>query len=123
MQQQAQYQEQVKAEEQRALKVKAEAAADQQKRIQESLAGIEFEKNGADAAKNKASGEAAAYEAKVKALGGVENFTKLEIAKMSLEALGRTWKGELPATLIVGGGGSLNEVMTGVFAQQLQAKK
>jgi hypothetical protein len=123
MQQQAQYQEQVKAEDQRALKVKAEEAANQQKRIQESLANIEFEKNGAEAAKNRASGEAAAYEAKVKALGGVENFTKLEIAKMVMEAIAKTWKGELPASVILGGGGSLNDVMTGVFAKQLQAEK
>lgn len=124
LQQQAQYQEQVKAEEQRALKVKAEEAANQQKRIQESLANIEFEKNGADAAKNKAIGEASAYEAKVKALGGVENFTKLEIAKMTVEAVGKTWKGEVPSTVIMGGGsgGSLDSVMTGVFAQQLKSE-
>jgi len=125
LQQQAQYKEQVKAEDQRALKVKAEEAANQQRRIQESLANIEFERNGADAAKNKAIGEAAAYEAKVKALGGVENFTRLEIAKMLMDALAKTWKGELPATVILGGGngGSLNDVMTGVFAQQLQSAK
>ena len=46
-QQQQMYQQQVKAENERAQQVKAMAAADQQKRIQESLASIEFEKNGA----------------------------------------------------------------------------
>jgi uncharacterized protein YeaC (DUF1315 family) len=125
LQQQTMYKQQVSAEEQRALQVKAAAAADQQKRIQESLAGIEYEKNGAEAARNKATGEAAqslVYEAKVKAMGGVENFTKLEIAKMWAEAIGRAWKGELPSTMFVGGqgGGSLNDVMTAVFSQQIQ---
>jgi hypothetical protein len=123
-QQQAMYQQQVLAENQRALQVKAGAAADQQKRIQESLAGIEFEKNGAEAARNRATGEAAqslVYEAKVKALGGVENFTRLEIAKIWAEALGKAWKGEVPATVFMGGqGGMLDSVMTGVFAKQLQ---
>lgn len=126
LQQQAQYKEQVLAEDQRALRVKAGEAADQQKKIQASLASIEVEKNNADAAKKKAEGDAAqslVYEAKVKALGGVENFTKLEIAKMAFESLGKTWKGDVPSQVIIGGGGSgsLTDVMTGVFANQLKA--
>jgi len=124
LQQQAQYQQQVKAEEQRALQVKAKTAADQQEKIQVSLAGIESEKNNAEAAKNKAMGDAAqslVYEAKVKALGGVDNFTKLELAKIWAEALGKAWKGELPSTMFMGSqGGTLDSVMTGVFAQQLK---
>ena len=119
-QQQQMYQQQVKAENERALQVKAMAAADQQKRIQESLASIEFEKNGAEAARNKATGEAAAYEAKVRALGGVENFTKLEITKMWTEAFGKGWKGALPEVFVTGGsdGGGL---LSGFFAQQMSS--
>jgi hypothetical protein len=124
LQQQAQYKEQVKAEDQRAQKVKAQEAADQQKNIQESLAKITVEDNNARAAENKARGDAAqslVYEAKVKALGGTENFTRLEVTKMWAEALGRTWKGDLPHTMFVGGqGGTLDSVMTAVFSQQLQ---
>ena len=130
VQEQTQYKEQVLAENERANRVKAAEAADQQKAIQESLAQIAVEQNRAEAAKNRAQGEAAqslVYEAKVKALGGVENFTRLEIAKMAFENLGKNWKGELPGQLIIGGGGSssLTEVMTGVFANQLKegAKK
>lgn len=130
MQQQAQYQEQVKAEEQRALKVKAEEAANQQKRIQESLANIEYEKNGAEAAKNKATGEAAAYDAKGKALGGTENLVKLEITKMMLDKLAEAlvqWKPNLPEIMVMGGsgnsGGANGDVMTGLFAQFMQNAK
>ena len=125
VQEQTQYKEQVLAENERANRVKAAEAADQQKSIQESLARITVEQNLADAAKNKAQGDAAqslVYDAKVKALGGVENFTRLEIAKMAFESLGKTWKGELPAQVIIGGSssGSLTDVMTGVFANQLK---
>ena len=125
-QQQAMYQQQVKAENERANQVKARAAADMQDQIQKSLAGITVAEQDATAAKKKAEGDAAqsvVYEAKVKALGGVENFTKLEIAKMAFESLGKTWKGDVPSQVIVGGGGSgsLTDVMTGLFAKQLQA--
>jgi hypothetical protein len=123
-QQQSMYQLQVKAENERALQVMAAEAANQQKRIQESKAGIEFEKNGAEAARNKAIGEASAYKAKVDALGGVENFTKLEITKMMVEAMAKTWKGDVPGIVILGGGNgsNLNEIMSGVFAQQMKAQ-
>ena len=94
LQQQAMYKQQVEAENERANQVKAKVAAEMQDKIQQSLASVEFEKNGAEAAKNKASGEAAAYAAKVAALGGVDNFVKLEIAKMAFDSLGKTWKGE-----------------------------
>jgi len=120
LQQQAQYKEQVKAEEQRASKVKAEEAANQQKRIQESLAGIEFDKNGAEAAKARATGEAAVYAAKVAALGGVDNFVKLEIAKLAVDALGKTWKGEVPGIVITGGGDGGSSMLTTWLAQTVQ---
>ena len=124
LQQQAQYQQQVKAEDQRALQVKAKTAADQQEKIQASLAGIEVEKNGAEAAKNKAMGDAAqslVYEAKVKAIGGAENFIKLEVAKMVVDKLGTAlteWKPVLPNTVVIGGGGGsgLDGIMSGVMA-------
>lgn len=126
LQQQAQYKQQVNAEEQRALQVKAKTAADQQEKIQISLAGIESEKNNAEAAKNKALGDAAqslVYEAKVKAIGGAENFIKLEVAKMVVDKLGAAlieWKPVLPTTVVMGGGGSgssLDSITAGVMAQ------
>jgi len=116
----------VKAEDQRALQVKAKTAADQQEKIQISLAGIEAEKNNAEAAKNKAQGMAAeslVYEAKVKAIGGAENFIKLEVAKMVVDKLGAAlieWKPVLPTTVVMGGGGSgssLDSITAGVMAQ------
>lgn len=81
------------------------------------MAAIIIEKNNAEAAKNRAMGEAAAYEQKVKALGGVENFTKLEIAKMMTEAFGKTWKGDVPQLFVSGGG--TGELLSAFFAQQL----
>lgn len=118
VQQQQMYKQQVLAENERSKQVEAQEAANQKKGIQASQAAIEIEKNNADAAKNKAMGEAAAYEQKVKALGGVENFTKLEIAKMMTEAFGRAWKGDVPHILVSGGGGS-GELLSAFFAQQL----
>jgi hypothetical protein len=133
LQQQAQYQQQVKAEDQRALQVKAKTAADQQEKIQASLAGIEVEKNGAEAAKNKAQGLAAeslVYEAKVKAIGGAENFIKLEVAKMVVDKLGAAlieWKPVLPTTVVMGGGSGsgsgLDGLITGMLANLADTMK
>lgn len=117
VQQQQMYKQQVLAENERSKQVEAQEAANQKKGIQASQAAIEIEKNNAEAAKNKATGEAAAYEQKVKALGGVENFTKLEIAKMMTEAFGKTWKGDVPHILVSGGGSG--ELLSAFFAQQL----
>jgi len=117
VQQQQMYQQQVLAENERSKQVEAQEAANQQKGVQASLAAIVIEKNNAEAAKNRAMGEAAAYEQKVKALGGVENFTKLEIAKMMTEAFGKAWKGEVPQLFVSGGG--VGDMLSAFFAQQI----
>ena len=119
LQEQAMYQEQVKAAEQKAKEIEASTKADQQKPIQESLAKVEIAKNEADAAKNKAVGDAAAYEQKRQALvgEGVDNLVKLEIVKLITDGPGKTWNGILPTVMIVGG--NSNEALNGYFAQQM----
>ena len=49
----------------------------------------------------------------------MENFTRLEIAKMCTEAFGKGWKGALPEVLVTGGGGDASGLLNGFFAQQM----
>ena len=108
--QQATYQEQVKAEQERAKKVEAEEAANQQKPKQEAAAQVQIERDRALAKVEKARGDAAYNKEQVIALGGVENYVRLEIAKMIAEKLPQV---KLPTTMVVGGGqnGSMEALM------------
>ena len=119
LQQQMMYKEQVRAEEENGKQIEAATKALQNKDIQESLAKVEIAKNEAEAAKNKATGDAAAYESKKKALTGegVENLIKLEIAKLVMDNLGKTWNGNVPN--IVQLGGNPTDSLNAYFAQQL----
>jgi hypothetical protein len=124
LQQIAQYKQQQAAEMERANQVKAREQADLQKQIQASVAEITVSSNKAEAAINEARGKAAAYEQQIKALGGFDNLVKMELGKAAIEKIGGQWKGDVPSMVISGGsagGGSLTDVMTGVFAQQLKA--
>lgn len=111
--QQRMYVAQVEAEHKRGEQLKAMATAEMQKKIQESLASIEVEKNNAEAAKLTNQGKASEsliYEAKVKAMGGTDAMTKLELMKMTLELMPQALaaiKGiNLPQTLVLGGNGT-----------------
>lgn len=109
--QQKMYAAQVESETKRGEQVKAMATADMQKKIQESLASIEVEKNNAEAMKLTNEGKATEsliYEAKVKAMGGTDAMTRLEVMRMLIEAapkLGEAVKGiKLPDVFVSGGG-------------------
>jgi len=116
-----QYKQMQLAETERANQEKAKALADLQKEIQESAIGIQVASNKADSATFEAKGKASAYDQQIKVLGGVDNLVKLELGKMAIETLAKAWKGEVPSTVISGGGeNGLSSIMSGVFAQQLK---
>ena len=126
VQQQEMYQNQVTAETERGKQVEAAAKADMQKEIQKSLAGIEVAKNEAEAAKKKAEGEAAqslVYEAKIKAFGGTEAFTRLEITKLLVEKLAAVVPdlkpGVFPQVFVSGGSGGDGSALTGLTTSLL----
>jgi len=104
--QQDTYKEQVKAEEERALKVKAEEAANQQSEKQIAAAQEDIEDSRAKAKIKKAEGDAAYNREQVAVLGGVENYIRLEAIKMGFDAFKEKWSGKFPEVLVVGGGGS-----------------
>ena len=60
-------------------------------------------------------------DARPPSLGGVENFTRLEITKMWTEAFGKGWKGALPDVLVTGGGSDSSGLLSGFFAQQMSS--
>ena len=96
------YKEQVKAEEERAKKVKAEEAANQESDKQIAAAQEDIEASRALAKIEKAKGDAAYNKEQVAALGGVENYVRLEVAKILAEVLPGV---KLPQVVVVGGGG------------------
>jgi uncharacterized membrane protein YqiK len=115
------YAEQQLAEQKRAEMEKAKAEAEQEKPKAEAAAKIDIADSEAQAAIKKAEGEAAAYTKKIEAIGGVENFVLLELARSGLEK----WSGEVPGILVNGGGGAdsaLNAMFTKYMKLQLDAE-
>jgi uncharacterized membrane protein YqiK len=99
-QQQETNEEKERAQLSRAAVVKAEEDANQEKQKAAAKAQVIIAEDEAAAAIKRAEGDAAGYAAKVEALGGTENFIKLEMFKMVLDR----WNGELPLkTLVMGG--------------------
>ncbi|MCH2174880.1 MAG: hypothetical protein MK193_04040 [Lentisphaeria bacterium] len=97
------YEEQERAEMARANVVKAKEAADQEKLKEAAKAKIDIAQSEASAKIALAEGEATAYTKKMDALGGVDNFVKLEALRMISEQ----WNGEVP-TVLAGGSGQAN---------------
>lgn len=115
--QSAMYESQVAAETKRGEQVKAMAMADMQKQIQESLAKILVASNAMAATEMENKGKATeslVYEAKVKAMGGTDAMTKLELMKMMIETapkLGETIRGiQLPQVVVLGAAGKDGQV-------------
>lgn len=100
LQEKSTFQEQKLAQEERAKMVKAEEDANQEKNKAVARAQVEISDQEAQAAINRAKGEASAYAEKVKALGGEANFISLEMFKMTMNK----WQGGLPNMLMMGSG-------------------
>jgi uncharacterized membrane protein YqiK len=108
-QQQVTYQEQEKAEIERAKMVKAEEDAEQEKLKAEAAAKVDIAKSEAEAKKEMAKGEAAAYEEKINAFGGVNEYLKALIVEELTKAAPQL---KLPEILVIGGGqGALNNAL------------
>jgi regulator of protease activity HflC (stomatin/prohibitin superfamily) len=101
LQEKATFQEQKLAQEERAKMVKAEEDANQEKNKAIARAKVDIAEQEAQAEIKMAEGRAQAYLKKLEALGGVDNFVKLEMLKMSMEK----WQGTVPNILLMGGSG------------------
>jgi uncharacterized membrane protein YqiK len=112
------YQEQTKAEAQRAIQVKAQEDADQEKLKAAADAKVQIADSEAKAAENRARGEAAAYAEKIKALGGVETLVALE----ALEKLQDKWSGDLPSIVVIGGENGAEGALVTKMLQQMMPK-
>ena len=98
VQQQATYKIQVEAERERANVVKAEEEANQEKNKAVARAKIQISEDEGKALEMLAAGKAAAYLKEIEALGGVENFTELELRKMLMAK----WNGDVPNVSVTG---------------------
>jgi regulator of protease activity HflC (stomatin/prohibitin superfamily) len=124
IQQKETYEEKRLAEIERSKMVEAEENANQEKNKAIARAQVDIAEQEAQAAIKRATGEAEAYNLKLEALGGVDNFVKLELFKI----LGVEWKPELPSTLVIGGGGdgdsgALDALIVKMLSQGETAKK
>ena len=122
LQEKSTFQEQRLAEIERAKMVKAQEDANQEKNKSIASAQVDIAKQEAQAEIERAEGKAIAYQKKIEKLGGVDNFVKLEMLKLSMDK----WEGRLPNILLIGGedakGGNsaeaVNALMMKILNQQ-----
>ena len=112
--------EKERAQKARANAVRAEEEANQEVQQAQARSRVLIAQEDAKAEIAKAEGQATAYQKKIDALGGVENFVQLEIAHM----LAGQWKGDIPTVLVAGSAGG-NGAMGALIGSMLedQAKK
>jgi regulator of protease activity HflC (stomatin/prohibitin superfamily) len=114
------FKEQQKAELERAQVVKAKEDADQEQLKAKARAKVDIADQEAQAEIVLAEGRAQAYMKKVEALGGVDNFVKLEMLRLSIER----WDGTVPQILLIGGGeASSSEAVNSLIMKKLQNEK
>ena len=97
----ATFMEQTLAQKERAKMVRAEEDANQEKNKAIARAKVDIAEQKAQAEIAIAEGKAQAYKKKLDALGGVDNFVKLEMLKLSMDK----WSGAVPNILLMGGQG------------------
>ncbi len=114
------WQQKMEAEMERAKTVRAEEEANQEKDKAQARAKIDINQALAEAAVAEADGQKQVYLKKIEALGGVDNFVRLEVTKMILEGLENV---KLPEVLVVSGAGSGTDssgAMDALVARMLQ---
>ena len=121
LQQQATYNEQEKAEVERAKMVRAEEDANQEQLIAVSEASKTIAKNEGDAAKERAVGEAAAYAEKIKAFGGVSEYLQSILYEGLVDAIPQIQPGVLPQQVVISGGGGLGGLNETLLAPVLSS--
>jgi regulator of protease activity HflC (stomatin/prohibitin superfamily) len=114
------YKEQQKAEIERAQMVKSKEDANQEELKAKARAKVDIAEQEAQAEVVLAEGRAQAYMKKVEALGGVDNFVKLEMLRLSIER----WDGTVPQILLIGGGeASSSEAVNSLIMKKLQKEE
>ncbi len=103
----------------RAEAVRAEEEANQERQKAAARASIDINKSEALALMERARGEARAYEEKIKALGGTDNFIMLEVVKDSVNR----WDGVAPSVLVMGDGGVGDGASAGVLREIIKRDK
>ncbi|EDM26635.1 Band 7 protein [Lentisphaera araneosa HTCC2155] len=108
------------AEIERAQVVKAKEDAEQEQLKAKARAKVDIAEQEAQAEIKLAEGRAQAYMKKMEALGGVDNFVKLEMLRLAMEQ----WDGKVPEILLMGGGdASSSEAVNSLIMKKLQADK
>lgn len=111
---------QQKAEIERAQVVKAREDAEQEQLKAKARAKVDIADQEAQAEIKLAEGRAQAYMKKLEALGGVDNFVKLEMLRLSIDK----WDGSVPQILLIGGGdASSSEAVNSMIMQKFKSEK
>jgi regulator of protease activity HflC (stomatin/prohibitin superfamily) len=113
-QEQATFAEKERAQVARSAAVRAEEEANQQVEQAQARSRVIIAGEDARALVARAEGEAKAYQKKMEALGGVENFLSLEIATMAMQR----WGGTVPKVFSGGAGGG-TDVTTALIGTML----
>jgi regulator of protease activity HflC (stomatin/prohibitin superfamily) len=118
LQEQETFREKERAQMARSAAVRAEEEANQQVEQAQARSRVIVSQEDAKGMVARAQGEAEAYEKKMKALGGVDNFVKLELVRM----LSERWDGNLPRIFTGGGGdgGSPMDALVGAMLNRMQ---
>ena len=120
IEQQTTLKEERRREEERANLEKAREEANQERNIAQATAQVVIAGKEAEAKIKRAEADAKEYELKIQAIGGSENWVKLEIAR----ALMDQWSGQVPQIVIMGGNGGNspegNNIVDAFFARLLQ---
>ena len=115
--------EKERAQKARANAVRAEEEANQEVQQAQARSRVLIAQEDAKAEIAKAEGQAAAYQKKIEALGGVDNFVQLEIMNM----MATQWKGDIPSVLVAGGSngssGVLGALLGGMLKEQTDKTK
>ena len=117
--QQETFAEKERAQKARSNAVRAEEEANQEVQQAQARSRVLIAQEDAKAEIAKAEGQATAYTKKIDALGGVDNFVKLEIVNKSLEH----WKGEVPSVLVSGGQGGGMDALIGTMLKEQNDKR
>jgi len=115
-QEQATFAEKKKAQDARSEAVRAEEEANQQIEQAQARSRVIVAQEDAKALIAQAEGEAEAYRKKMEALGGVDNFVRLELARMALER----WEGSVPRVFTLGDGAGADDPMTALIGVMLE---
>lgn len=121
-QEQQTFQEKQRAQESRATAVRAEEEANQQADQARARSRVLIAQEDAKALIAQAEGEAESYRKKMEALGGVQNFIAMEVARLAMAK----WEGSVPRVFTVGGEGGAGDptkALMGVMLERMMQQE